>query len=131
MRIWVIETVRGQNSYILSGCITSDKSESLTCRLRENLQGADSFDKKEKPEAVAVEELFFAANTKTAISVAMQGSDIVGCSQCGIPVFEYTPLQVKQAICGYGRGEKKQFRNWCRLCFLWRTFPSRMMRPTV
>lgn len=62
-----------------------------------------------KPEAVAIEKLFFNTNTKTAIDVAQaRGVIIVACASKGIPIFEYTPLQVKQSVTGYGRAEKKQ-----------------------
>ncbi len=61
------------------------------------------------PEAVAVEELFFNTNHKTAISVAQgRGVILLACRKRGVPVYEYTPLQVKQAVAGYGRAEKRQ-----------------------
>ncbi|NLD87236.1 MAG: crossover junction endodeoxyribonuclease RuvC [Clostridiales bacterium] len=62
-----------------------------------------------KPDAVAVEELFFNTNSKTAIMVGQaRGVIILACSKRNIPTFEYTPLQVKQAVVGYGRAEKQQ-----------------------
>ncbi|MBO5274305.1 MAG: crossover junction endodeoxyribonuclease RuvC [Clostridia bacterium] len=62
-----------------------------------------------KPEAMAVEELFFNTNQKTAIVVAEARGVILLCARMhGVPIFEYTPLQVKQAVVGYGRAEKKQ-----------------------
>lgn len=64
---------------------------------------------KYKPEAMAVEELFWNTNQKTGIVVAEARGVILLCArQHGIPIFEYTPLQVKQAVVGYGRAEKKQ-----------------------
>lgn len=62
-----------------------------------------------KPEAAAIEELFFNTNSKTAILVSQaRGVAILACANAGIPVYEYTPLQVKQALVGYGRAEKSQ-----------------------
>ena len=62
-----------------------------------------------KPDAVSVEELFFNTNLTTGIQVAHgRGVILLACVNCGIPVFEYTPLQVKQAVAGYGRAEKRQ-----------------------
>ena len=62
-----------------------------------------------KPDAIAVEELFFNTNLTTGISVAQaRGVILLACYQSGVPVFEYTPLQVKQAVVGYGRAEKNQ-----------------------
>ena len=64
---------------------------------------------KYKPEAMAVEELFWNTNQKTGIVVAEARGVILLCArQHHIPIFEYTPLQVKQAVVGYGRAEKKQ-----------------------
>ncbi len=62
-----------------------------------------------KPEAMAVEKLYFNTNTTTAIDVAQaRGAILVSAQQASVPVFEYTPLQVKQAVVGYGRAEKNQ-----------------------
>jgi crossover junction endodeoxyribonuclease RuvC len=64
---------------------------------------------KYKPEVMAVEELFWNTNQKTGIVVAEARGVILLCAkQHGIPIVEYTPLQVKQAVVGYGRAEKKQ-----------------------
>lgn len=65
--------------------------------------------RKYKPEQMAIEELFWNTNQKTGIVVAeARGVIILAARQANIPIFEYTPLQVKQAIVGYGRAEKKQ-----------------------
>ncbi len=62
-----------------------------------------------KPDAVSVEKLFFTTNQKTAIDVAQaRGLILLACEQNNIPCFEYTPLQVKQAVVGYGKAEKSQ-----------------------
>lgn len=62
-----------------------------------------------KPDFISVEELFFNNNVKTAIGVAQgRGAVLIAASKNNVPVFEYTPLQVKQAVVGYGRAEKKQ-----------------------
>lgn len=65
-----------------------------------------------KPEAISVEELFFNQNIKTGINVAQARGIVlvVGCKR-GIPTFEYTPLQVKQAVTGYGRADKIQVQK--------------------
>ena len=62
-----------------------------------------------KPDQVAIEELYFNQNVTTGITVGQaRGVLLLSCAQKGLPVFEYTPLQVKQAIVGNGRAEKKQ-----------------------
>jgi crossover junction endodeoxyribonuclease RuvC len=64
---------------------------------------------KYKPDQMAVEELFFNTNSKTAIVVAeARGIILLSAKLKGVEIFEYTPLQVKQAVVGYGRAEKKQ-----------------------
>lgn len=64
------------------------------------------------PDAIAIGELFFNSNQKTAINVAQaRGVLLVACANANIPVYEYTPLQVKQAVTGYGRAEKKQIQQ--------------------
>jgi len=68
-----------------------------------------------KPDEVAVEELFFNTNAKTAITVGQaRGVLLLAGEIMGVPLFEYTPLQVKQAITGYGRAEKKQMMEMVR-----------------
>jgi len=67
---------------------------------------------KEKPDEVAVESLFFAQNVKTAMMVSQaRGAILLTIAQAGLPAFSYTPLQVKQALTGYGRAEKKQVQK--------------------
>lgn len=69
-----------------------------------------------KPDAVAVEELFFNKNVRTAIAVGQaRGVILLASAQAGISVAEYTPLQVKQAVCGYGRADKHQVQEMVRL----------------
>jgi crossover junction endodeoxyribonuclease RuvC len=68
------------------------------------------------PDAAAVEELFFNTNVKTAINVAHgRGVILQTLARCGVRVFEYTPLQVKQSVVGYGRAEKKQVMELTKL----------------
>lgn len=65
--------------------------------------------KKYKPELVAIEKIFFNTNPKTVISVSQaRGVCILACAQNNIVTVEYTPLQVKSSVCGYGRAEKNQ-----------------------
>jgi crossover junction endodeoxyribonuclease RuvC len=72
----------------------------------------EAYIKEKQPQCVAVEELFFNRNTTTAISVGQaRGIVLLAAAQSGIPVYEYTPLQVKQAVVGYGRADKKQIQQ--------------------
>ena len=91
------------------GCIETEPNSILEKRLN-NLYGEIIFIlENEKPDAFAIEELFFNTNAKTAMIVGQaRGVVLLAAAQKGIPVTVYTPLQVKIAITGYGRAEKKQ-----------------------
>lgn len=70
---------------------------------------------KYKPECMAIEKLFFTTNQKTAIDVAQaRGVTVLSAADRGIPVYEYTPLQVKSAVVGYGKAEKQQVMEMTR-----------------
>ena len=73
-----------------------------------------------KPDAVSIEELFFNTNITTGIAVAHgRGVLLLACRKAGVAIYEYTPLQVKQAVVGYGRAEKKQVMDMVRrICAL-------------
>jgi crossover junction endodeoxyribonuclease RuvC len=72
--------------------------------------------RKFRPDAIAVEELFFNKNIKTAITAAHgRGIALAAAARSGIEVFEYTPLQVKQAVVGYGRAEKAQVQQMVKV----------------
>ena len=71
---------------------------------------------KYKPNAVAIEELFFNSNQKTAINVAQaRGVLLVAVANMNVPISEYTPLQVKQSVTGYGRADKKQIQSMVKM----------------
>ena len=78
-----------------------------------------------KPDHMAIEELFFNKNVKTAIAVGQaRGVHIVAASQKSLPVYEYTPLQVKQGVVGYGRAEKAQVQEMVKLLLNLKTIPK-------
>lgn len=80
-------------------------------RLLQLWHGLNELLNKYKPDAVSVEELFFNKNVKTAISIGQaRGVILLAVKSCGIPLFEYTPLQAKQAVAGYGHADKKQIQ---------------------
>lgn len=69
-----------------------------------------------KPEAMSIEKLYFNTNTTTAIAVAeARGCILLAAKKAQLPVFEYTPLQIKQSVTGYGRAEKKQVIEMTRM----------------
>ena len=91
------------------GAITTKAGVAPERRLQIIYEELDRLLKMYKPDAVAVEELFFNTNQKTAITVAeARGVIILAAINNGVEIFEYTPLQVKQSVVGYGRAEKRQ-----------------------
>ena len=77
------------------------------------------------PDAVAVEELFFSRNVTTAIAAAQaRGVAVVTAAKTGVPVFEYTPMQIKQAVSGYGRADKKQVQEMVRVLLALEKIPK-------
>lgn len=91
------------------GSITTGPQSPLEDRLCAVYDELDAIIKKYRPDAVSVEELFWNTNQKTGIIVAQARGVILLCiRKNGVPFFEYTPLQVKQSVTGYGRADKKQ-----------------------
>ena len=91
------------------GAITTPSSMSTEDRLWEVHHELTAVVKEYRPEAAAIEELFFNTNQKTGIIVAeARGVLLLACRSGGVPIFEYTPLQIKQAVAGYGRADKNQ-----------------------
>ena len=105
----VIEKTRNSTRILDYGVITTHKDQTLPDRLELVYNGVLQLIEKFKPDALAIEELFFQNNQKTAIIVAeARGVILLACKQKIKNLFEYTPLQIKQALTGNGRAEKKQ-----------------------
>lgn len=102
--------IDSQNNIMVDyGIISTPKTLKLSERLKIIYDAAQELIYNYKPDHVAIEELFFNTNTTTAIAVAQaRGVLILACRQKLDYLFEYTPLQIKQALTGYGRAEKKQ-----------------------
>jgi len=80
---------------------------------------------KHRPEAMAIEKLFFTANQKTALRVAeARGVIIYLASAAKIPILEYTPLEVKVAVCGYGKADKKQIQRMIQILLKLKSAPK-------
>ena len=111
----VIETGQADFSYVVHGAIRTEAGLPLSRRLEIIYDDLNALLTELEPDAVAVEELFFNTNITTGISVAHgRGILLLACRQRGIPIYEYTPLQVKQSVVGYGRAEKKQVMEMVR-----------------
>jgi crossover junction endodeoxyribonuclease RuvC len=112
----VREERNGQLVALVHGVIETPKTDSLPKRLHHLRQHLRSLLEAWQPDEVAVEELFFATNAKTAITVGQaRGVILLTLFEGGRPIFEYTPLQVKQAVSGYGAADKKQMQEMVRI----------------
>jgi crossover junction endodeoxyribonuclease RuvC len=108
----VISIMRGSQSCIAFGCIETRATRALETRLRELHDRITALIATFRPHSAAVEKLFFAKNTKTAIDVShARGVLLLALAHAGIPIQEFTPLQVKQAVTGYGKAEKRQVQK--------------------
>lgn len=103
--------IKGKITPLDYGVIETPKTENLAVRLAMLAEGMQKLLKIHRPDEIAVEELFFSKNVKTGIAVAhARGVILLTCIQeCG-RLFEYTPMQIKQALTGYGRAEKRQIQ---------------------
>lgn len=110
------------NRFLLERCgvITTPAHTSLASRLNRIYDDIGELIRLFSPDAVSVEELFFDKNITTGIAVAHgRGAILLACERAGIPIFEYTPMQVKQAVTGYGKAEKRQVMDMVkRICGL-------------
>lgn len=109
----VIKTEKGLKPQMIDyGIVSTPKEENLAVRLAMLERGIKQIIEKFKPDEIAVEELFFAKNVKTGIAVAHARGVILltAIKECG-KLFEYTPLQIKQALTGYGRADKNQIQQ--------------------
>ncbi|MGC8827478.1 MAG: crossover junction endodeoxyribonuclease RuvC [Anaerolineae bacterium] len=112
----VVEERAGELSLVECGVIRTSSGMGLPARLEEIYQAVQGLIARLAPAAVAVEALFFNTNVRTAFAVGQaRGVCLLAAAQAHLPVYEYTPLQVKQAVVGYGRAEKQQIQAMVRL----------------
>jgi len=105
----IISEKGGSQKLCRYGVISTSAGVRLALRLKQINNDVSELIEAFKPDAIAIEELFFNTNLKTAVSVAHgRAAVILAGEEHGIDMFEYTPLQVKKAVTGYGRATKKQ-----------------------
>lgn len=111
----LIEADRMNVRMLRYGAITTPAGLDFNLRLKQIYDDMLELLEITKPDAVSVEELFFNTNLTTGIQVAHgRGVILLACTNYGVPIFEYTPLQIKQAVAGYGRAEKRQVMDMTR-----------------
>lgn len=112
----VVDVLRGKTSLVTAGVITTPAHTPLDERLEEIFDGLTDIIAETKPEIMSIEKLYFAQNVTTAISVShARGVAMLTGRKARIPVAEYTPLQIKQTLTGYGRAGKKQVQEMVRI----------------
>ena len=112
----IIESENGRFHPLDCGVLTTPQDMEFPKRLKSLYDGMSLLLLKQKPDVVAVEKLYFNTNVTTAIAVGhARGVLILAAENAGIPVFEYTPLQIKQAITGSGRADKIQMQTMVKM----------------
>ena len=101
---------------VYCSCIITSKKDTMSVRLKAIFNELSLLIKKFDPDCLAIEELFFSSNTKTAISVGhARGVLMLAGSINNLKIYEYTPLEIKQAVVGYGRATKKQIKYMLKI----------------
>ena len=112
----VIEYVGNKFKLITSGAIETKAHESFPLRLEKIYTDLNEIIQTYKPDVMSIEELFFNTNVTTAINVAQaRGVMLVTARIHKLPTYEYTPLQIKQAVVGYGRADKMQVQRMVKM----------------
>jgi crossover junction endodeoxyribonuclease RuvC len=96
--------------------ITTPSDQSLAPRLQAIYRGLAAVIHQHRPDQVAIEELFFSRNVRTALSVGQaRGVVLLAAAEAGLPLHEYKPLEVKQTVAGYGGADKNQIQEMIRM----------------
>jgi len=107
------------------GCILTNKDMDFPYRLKYIYESMNQLIDKYRPDEVAIEELFFNKNVKTAIAVGQaRGVEVLSVINNGLDIYEYTPLQIKQAVTGYGRAEKVQVQEMVKMLLSLKKLPK-------
>lgn len=121
----IIDYENGENKLIASGSIQTSKDKDDADRLLEIKKDLSTILNQYQPEAASVEKLFFFKNQKTIVPVAQgRGVILAVLKEFGIKIFEYTPLQIKQAITGYGHANKKDVAEMVERMIICDYFPK-------
>ena len=105
----IVEKLKGKESLIECGCLETPPHTPLPIRLEKIHSFLNEIITKHKPQSASIEDLFFAKNRKTVMSVgAARGVIILACKQAKLDINLYSPLQIKSSVTGYGQADKKQ-----------------------
>jgi len=121
----VIDVIKGKLSLVDVGVIRTPVKEDDAVRLMTIYEELTEIIKQTRPDEMSVEKLFFAQNVTTAMTVAQaRGVVLLTAMQAKLKIAEYTPLQIKQAVTGYGKAEKKQIQEMVRVILQLKEVPK-------
>lgn len=121
----IIDTEGSTATCVQYGTITTPKTDDMPDRLRDIYDSLLELIGLYKPEQAAVESLFFSKNQKTVMTVSQaRGVILLALQTCGLPIYEYTPLQVKSGVTGYGKAEKLQVQKMVQLTLKLKELPT-------
>ncbi|MBQ8555208.1 MAG: crossover junction endodeoxyribonuclease RuvC [Clostridia bacterium] len=122
----VVETLGGSRMRLLGyGCVETRAGTPMQHRLRTLQLGVRDLILMYRPDEVAFEELFFAQNVTTALMVgAARGAAIISAAEYTENLYEYTPMQIKQAVTGYGKADKKQVQQMVKMLLNMKELPK-------
>jgi len=121
----VIQVEEDETTLLDYGCIETPKNEQLAERLNQISKDLEELIRMWKPDNIAIEELFFSKNVKTAMHVAhARGAIMQKLSQEGYQIYEYKPQQIKESVCGYGKAEKKQVQKMVQMILTMDVLPK-------
>lgn len=108
----LVRTVGQKVSLLDYGCIETSPDRTVSQRLVRTYREVKKIIRREKPHYVIIEKLFFFRNTKTVMTVSQsRGVVLLACEENRVPIFEYTPLEIKQTLSGYGRANKREIQK--------------------
>ena len=121
----VVSRVKGNDTMVDAGVIRTTIGDEVPARLLELYESMKEIIEQTQPDVASVENLFFAQNVTTAMTVSQaRGVILLALEEAKIPIFEYTPLQIKMAMTGYGRATKAQIQEMVRVQLGLKTKPK-------
>lgn len=121
----ILESINRQFKLLDYGCIKTESKYTDSERLNQIAEDMNSLIKKWEPNAASIEKLFFNKNVKTAITVAQaRGVILQKLEKNGIKQREYTPLEIKSSVCGYGKADKKMVQKMVKIILGLKTTPK-------
>lgn len=121
----VVDVEKGKTQMVDAGVIRTPVKEDDAVRLQTIFEEITDIIAETKPEIMAIEKLYFAQNVTTAMTVSQaRGVVLLAGQQAGLQIYEYTPLQIKQALTGYGRAEKRQIQEMVRVVLKLKDIPK-------